>query len=336
MYLEAFQEQLVKGQAANRPRSSEYTSRFERWDGLASVRRRPQRDFASVDSELYFPPELYPVVLHPIVAAKGEAVVKGLLLQRLYDYLDFTAELESVAVIPVAMKISRGRSGLVLPARMKADAFKIVTDEAWHAQFSDDFARQIETVTGHPNRSAGSAAPPAFLPRLQAIRERLPFEVRGVESLLFTIVSETLISGILSDIPRDSRMPRSVREVIRDHAEDEGRHHVYFRSVLKHLWQALTAAERKAVGPHLPAVIYAFLEPDYGQVAGHLSGFGLTADEVDQVIAESWPDFQVRNTVAGAASQITRYVAEVGAFNDSRTRAAFEEAGLPVMESQPA
>jgi uncharacterized protein (UPF0147 family) len=271
---------------------------------------------------------MYPVVLHPLVAAKGESIVKGLLLQRLYDYLDFTTELESIAVIPVATKISRGRSGLILPERMKSDAYKIVTDEAWHAQFSHDFACQIAAETNIPRLPAEGNAPPAFLPRLHEVREHLPREVRGVESLLFTIVSETLISGILSDIPRDDRLPRSVREVVRDHAEDEGRHHVYFRSMLKHLWPALTPYERAAVGPIVPAVIYAFLEPDYLRTARHLRSIGLTIKEIDQIIAESWPPHEVRRTIAKAASQLTRYFSDVEALDDARTLASFEEAGL--------
>ncbi|MFE0174471.1 diiron oxygenase [Streptomyces sp. NPDC059002] len=328
MYVQRFGEQLIRGAATERPRGPEYVSRFERWDDLASVRRRPRRRFAAGEPDLYFPPELYPVALHPLVAARGSAAVKGLLLQRLYDYLEFTTELESLAVIPVATKISRGRSGLDLPGRMRSDAYKIVTDEAWHAQFSHEFAGEIEAETRVPWLRARDRTPPAFLSRLDEVRGRLPHRMRGVEGLLFAIVSETLISGMLSQIPRDGRLPQSVRNVIRDHAEDEGRHHVYFRSVLGHLWPALTRAERQAVGPLVPAVVYAFLEPDYAQTARHLGELGLTGEQIDQVVTESWPAHQVRGDVAAAASQLTRYLTEADALADARTLAAFEEAGL--------
>lgn len=330
MYLRAFKEQLLSGPPEARPHGWDYTSRFERWDALASVRRKPRREFSAEAPGLFFPPELYPVVLHPIVAARGEAVVSGLLLQRLYDYLDFTTELESLAVIPVATKISRGRSGLALPEQMRADAHKIVTDEAWHAQFSDDFARQAEAATGCPRLGAETSAGPAFVTRLDELRQGLPYGIRGVESLLFAIVSETLISGILSDIPRDDRLPSAVRELVRDHAEDEGRHHVYFRSVLKYTWSALTLSERRDVGPLVPRAIRAFLEPDYVRAAHHLGSIGLTRDETDQVITESWPVHAVRQNISRAAAPLTRYFTEVGALDDARTLASFEEAGLAV------
>ncbi|GAA4597861.1 hypothetical protein BJY16_002504 [Actinoplanes octamycinicus] len=327
MYQLMARQTLLRGDASIRQRTTAYSSRYERWEDLSSVRRRPRRDFRPA-SDLFFPPELHPVVLHPLVAAKGEAVVKALLLCRLYDYLDFTVDLETYAVIPVAAQISRGRSGLILPEQMMADAYKIVTDEAWHAQFSYDFARQIADSTRIPRAAAGDAGMPAFIKRLDEMREDLPPEVRGLEALLFAIVSETLISGILSDIPRDDRLPGSVRELVRDHAADEGRHHVYFRSLLEHLWPALTPHERRAIGPQVPAAVYAFLEPDYAQTFRHLRGIGLTEAEADQVIAESWPEQTVRRTIAEAAAPVVRYFAGAGALDDARTLDSFERAGL--------
>jgi hypothetical protein len=329
MYRQMAQTPLVSGRAETRPRVDSYASRFGRWEDLASVRRKPRRTLAGdeTDFRYYFPPELHPVVLHPLFAGKGEAVVEHLLVRRLYSYLDFTTDLETLAVIPVATNIARGRSGLILPEQMRADAFKIVTDEAWHAQFSYDFARQIEDATQVP-RDNGAGASPLFIQRLDELRERLPQEVRGMEAIVFAIVSETLISGILSQIPRDERLPRPVRDLIRDHAEDEGRHHVYFRSVLRHLWPALTPHERRAIGPHIPAAVYAFLEPDRQQAAEHLADIGLPPQEIEQIIAESWPARSLRHSIAEAAGPVVRYFAEAGALDDDRTCASFAEAGL--------
>lgn len=329
VYLRAAQEQLVRGNYRNRPSGAIYDSNFLHWDKRASVRRRPRRlVWPNASMGLFFPPELHPVAMHPLVTARGEAAVERLLLERLFSYLDFTTELENLAVIPVTLKISRGRSGLNLPEAMCADAYKITTDEAWHAQFSDDFVRQVETVTGVRRQPSGSMPPPAFAERLDALRADLPHDVRGVEALLFAIVSETLISGILADIPRDARLPPPVRELVRDHAEDEGRHHVYFRSVLRHLWPALTARERRAVGPLVPAAIQAFLTPDYRQAMASLSALGLSTEEIDQVVTESWPTSQVADDIAVAAGRLTSYFTEVGALDDDYTQESFGRAGL--------
>jgi hypothetical protein len=256
---------------------------------------------------------------------KGPEAVRRILIRRLYDYLYFTAELEELAVIPVAGKISRGRAGLELPEQMRMDAFKIVTDEAWHAQFSYDLLRQVEHATG-----VGYTPPlaPAFASRLDAIRERLPAELRGAEGLLFAVISETLISSILADIPRDGRLPDTVREVVRDHAEDEGRHHSYFRAVLRHFWPVLDRSAQCSIGPWLPEVILAFLEPDYAQIGVSLYEAGLSPESAEQVIAETWPATRVAADAATAAQSAIRYLREVGALGDERTREAFLAAGL--------
>ncbi|MEV6328821.1 diiron oxygenase [Streptomyces sp. NPDC051909] len=326
MYGRRATEPLVPERAEGRARIDAYAARFGRWEELAGVRTRPQRSFGGPGS-LYFPPELYPVATHPLVTGLDGERVEWLLLRRLHAYLDFTSELESLAVMPVATAISRGRSGLLLPEGMRADAFKIVTDEAWHAQTSYDFAHQLQSASGLPlGRPADG--PPAFVERLDAIRDELPPEIRGVEALLFAIVSETLISGILAEIPRDERLPRSVREHVRDHAEDEGRHHVYFRDVLQHLWAALTPKERAAVGPHVPAAVYAFLEPDYARTVQDLRMLGLSDEEAAQVVEESWPRERLVRDVAEAARPVVRYFGEAGALDDARTRAVFEDTGL--------
>ena len=63
---------------------------FANWDRRASVRVKPSHRLAKGD--LYFPPELLPVVSHPAVTRLGDAAVRRLLVHRLYQYLHFTVE----------------------------------------------------------------------------------------------------------------------------------------------------------------------------------------------------------------------------------------------------
>ena len=313
-----------RGLAARR--AQPYESRFANWDERASVRRKPRRELVPQDAgALYFPPELVPVVSHPLVAEKGPEAVQTILIHRLYDYLHFTTELEELAVIPVAGGICRGVSGLDLPERMRADAFKIVTDEAWHAQFSYDLIRQTEQLTGVRHQSQGL---PRFVGHLDVVRERLSPGTRGAEALLFAVVSETLISRILSDIPHDARLPAAVRDLVQDHAEDEGRHHAYFRCVLEYLWPALNPSERREVGPRIPSIIRAFLEPDFPAVHRSLRAVGLTPAQATRAVAESWPESRVQADIAACAQAAVRHFQQVGAMNDAETLEAFAEAGL--------
>lgn len=303
----------------------EYRSRFARWEERASVRRKPRRMLETSCDHLYFPPELVPVVRHPLVLGRGPEAVRTLLIHRLYDYLHFTTELEQLAVIPITAQISRGRAGLTISEEMRVDAFKIVTDEAWHAQFSYDLMRQVERDTGV---RAEVRAVPAFAGRLDVIRASLPDAVRGAEALLFAVISETLISSILAEVPRDQRLPAAVRELVRDHAEDEGRHHAYFHDVLRHLWPALSTTAQRLVGPYLPEMIRAFLDPDYGALVAGMGRIGLDAAQVRQVIEDTWTEQRLARDAAMAAGAAVRYFTEVGALDDTRTLDAFHAAGL--------
>jgi hypothetical protein len=315
---------IARGEAAA-AEAIAYQSRFGSWHVRASVRTKPRRVLTTTDNELYYPPELLPIVSHPLVLERGERLRHRLLVHQLFQYLHFTTELEDLAVIPITSKISRGRSGLLLPEQMREDAYKIATDEAWHAQFSYDLIRQVESATGVTRRLPDL---PAFVGRLDRIRSLLPDGVRGAEGLMFAVVSETLISSILAELPRDKRLPAAVRELVRDHAEDEGRHHAYFRSLLGYFWPALSTQQRRQLGPFLPEVIRAFLDPDLRALAGSLRHAGFPAATAEQVLCESYPAATTNRTVAAAAATTVRYLADVGALDDSRTAAAFAAAGL--------
>lgn len=307
-------------------REDAYRSAFRNWERRASVRQRPRRVLPEpAEGQVYFPPELMPVVEHPQVVALGAQARHTLLVQALFNYLDFTAELENVTVLPVASDISRGRCGLSLPEAARRDAYRIITDEAWHAQFSEDLLHQVARQTGVTRASTDE---PLFVGRLSRVEAQLDEAVRGIGRLLFAIVSETLISAILSDLPHDPRLPNAVRDVVADHALDEGRHHAYFRAILEYAWRQLSTDERRRVGPWIPAVIHAFLEPDYRFTARALASIGLTVEQVESVLTDWYPRTEVLANAATAAAPTVRYFQEAGALEDPATRDAFLAARL--------
>jgi hypothetical protein len=268
---------------------------------------------------------MVPVMDHQLVRRHAAKPIEVLLIHRLYQYLHFTAELEAVAVIPVTTSLSLGRSGLDVPVAMRADAFKITTDEAWHAQFSYDLVHQVRDETNVIPRLPRT---PQFVQKLDLVRDTIGPGLDGLCDLLFATVSETLISSLLSDIPKDIRVRSTVREVVADHAEDEGKHHSYFRSLLTFLWPAMTQRERRLIGPVVPKLIQLFLEPDYTAVAHSLLDVGVPAREVEQVLTESYPSEVVARDIALAARSTVRYFADVGALGDPATHDAFLTAGM--------
>lgn len=304
-----------------------YNNKLDRWDRQASVRVKPRRMFVNEETtgKIYFPPELVPVSRHSMVSALGDEALREILVQRLYTYLSFTAHLEHDVVNEVTKVIAQRKSGVIFPWEMVFDAHKIYCDEAYHALFSVDLAHQIEVATGVQPHIIDQ---PRCLIRLQEIVATVPQDLRQLAAIFFTIVSETLITSILSDIPKDKRVMQTVREVIADHAEDEGRHHAYFAKVLEFLWPLLGERERREIGPLLPQFIHAFLEPDYEAVACELAGQGLTSEEVGQIIYESYPQAQLLAGIKSGAQATIRHFQRNGLLEDPRIMDAFQSAGL--------
>ena len=62
------------------------------------------------------------------------------------------------------------------------------------------------------------------------LQERVPVEMGSQLETAFATISETLISGSLSQIPRDRAVLPLIREYAGKRAADEGRHQQYFAS----------------------------------------------------------------------------------------------------------
>jgi hypothetical protein len=304
-----------------------YRSPFRAWHTRAAVRTKPRRQIEDGEprAHVYFPPELVPVSQHPLVQALGADTVNRVLIGNLHTYLEFTSELEHGAVNPVVSMISRRRSGFDLPETMIEDAYKIYTDEAWHAQHSDDLGRQVAMATG-----VGPSVfeEPNFFRKLNGFQHGLGADEQRLVMIFFTIVSETLISAILSGIPSDERVVAAVREVVADHDQDERRHSAYFSRLLEFAWPRLDKEQRALIGPLLPQMILAFLEPDFVAIAANLRACGLGAEQIDQVMTESYPPGMVTAGIRSASRATIRHFERVGVVEDPRTAEALEGSGL--------
>lgn len=304
----------------------EYRSSFQQWETRSSVRSRPRRDPLplATSEQVFFPPELFPVLSAPALADLDHGVRQEILLHALYQYLHFTTVLEQHAVLPVTSAISIGRAGIDLPTAMRADAYKITTDEAWHAQFAYDFIAELAAATAVP---ADALIEPRFVEDLAHIRADVDPNLRPLADLLFTTVSETLVSQLLMDIPRDDRIPAPVRNIVADHAMDEGRHQTYFRQFLRELWTQLSAAERRFAGPLIPRLVETFLAPDLRSVELILLRAGLPPARIAAALEQTFPACSGKPLEAEARVTV-RLFAEVGALDDPRTQAAFVSSGL--------
>ncbi|MEV6843668.1 diiron oxygenase [Actinoplanes sp. NPDC051411] len=302
-----------------------YRSPFATWFERSAVRRMPRRTLAEVTAAELFPPELVPIARHPLVQGLPPHQFDEVLTQHAYRYLDFTAKLEHLVVNRTALGIAHDTLGARVHEDMRFDAYKIYCDEAYHALFSADLIRQIRQATGIVPRLGDH---PYFLNRLAEIRERAGSRLAPLVEIMFVICSETLISATLAEGSTDARITPALRESIRDHALDEGRHHVYFAAFLRVLWGQLDPVLRDQVAELVPELIMAFVRPDLPSLRGELLAYGLRPDDVEQVLAETFPAPVVTAYAQETASQTVRYFTELGALDNDRVRAAFARHGL--------
>ena len=302
-----------------------YRSPFGNWFERAAVRRTPRHVLQPDEGPYMFSPDLVPVAQHPLVRALPPREFEALLVQHAYRYLDFTAKLEHLVVNRTVAGIAHGTTGVEVPDEMRFDAYKIYCDEGYHALFSADLVRQIEARTGIP---PALPDPPYFLQRLAQIRESVGPDMAPLAELLFVVCSETLISATLAEAPRDPGVPAAVRDAIRTHALDEGRHHAYFASFLRYLWAQLDPKLRGFAARLLPRLVMTFLWPDLGGLRPQLESYSLTRDEVEQVLAEVYAPHVVASHARAVSRQTIAHFTAVGAFDDAAVRDELASYGL--------
>jgi len=168
---------------------------------------------------------------------------------------------------------------------------------------------------------------PAFLRDLRGLYADEPPVYRPLLKMFFTIVSETLITGSLTKLPKDLSVQQAVRDVAQDHATDEGLHHAYFRRLFDMLWPRLPAPLRRKVGMLLPAITRAFLWPDEAALRAVLHD--VRFPDSDRVVAETVALPEVRAGVAENAAPTMRMLRRAGVFEDPAVCAAFHAHDLP-------
>ena len=282
---------------------------FTAWDRQASVRTAARRSFdGSEAGKAYFPQWATPYLSHPLVKALDESARERLAIDYLYQYLLFTVRLEVEIVNDVVGRLATGATG-ELPSELRAQALRIYCDEAYHAVANLDLLEQVAEHTGVPVPPVGYGDVGA---RLAEIGERLLPGDPSLAEQLRVIVFETVVTSILSEIPEDPTVFTAIRDVVRDHARDERRHHAFFITYLTVLWPRLPDRVRPAVAESIPELIHACLRWDTRPVRASLHRAGLPPGAVETVIAQSYGEQQVAASLRRSARHLIRRCVHLG------------------------
>lgn len=300
---------------------------LRQWYDRAGVRSGIRRVFRdeSDQGKVFFPNDLVPYLEHEAVRALPSERRRELTVRHLYQFLMSTTHLETRVVNAGAERIANGRSGVDLPFAARMDAFKIYCDEGYHALYSLDMVDQIAAVTGIavPDWDYGT-----FVARLDATALRLLPDEPVIARLLQVVVFETLITAVLNELPGDPTVVTTVRELMRDHAKDEGRHHRFFAGFFHRLWAGLDASLRPRVAAAIPALIHDCLTWDLEPARRSLSLAGLDRDASHAVIADCYGGHAGDQWVREVSVATVRTCESAGVFEAPGAREAFAAAGL--------
>ena len=221
-------------------------SYLQQWDGRATVRarRRYRLTADAVWGELY-PNDLLPVLKHPAIAGRGEETRRRIAIQTACAYQEAIAGIEADIVTDLCRRLADDGAGVPLPRAVHQVALTIGTDELYHAYVAREFAADIERLSAIPALAKGDDG-------LQ----------RAAETMALCI-AEHFVTEELFGVSRETASDSPFQVILREHLMDEGRHQVFFRHLMRHLWEASEEDVRTALGRLIPGFLDTFLHPGF-------------------------------------------------------------------------
>ena len=281
------------------------------WFQKASVRDSSVIIF-NAESELpFFPVEMLPMCHHPLIKDGAPAAKDYLLLQSCYKYLQEICITETDVVNPASLKIAYEEAPVKLDKQLHADAFSIITDEAFHSYVARTFMLQIEEHTG---------VAPLKLPRgnevtkaIARIKSEISADMQDDFELVATCISENVFTDEIIEVSRMKDVNESFHKVMVDHARDEGRHAGYFIRVMRAYWEQASDIKKQALSMIIPKFIdYCFdgtHEAEFLRYA--LSEYGFSESEI-QVLIDANSDVMTQKNRDARLKNINKFLSLSG------------------------
>lgn len=310
-----------------------YQKYFDNWDQFAAVRTKPNTyrlDQYSLDVALrdkrWFLPAGVLILQHPLLNNIDRDKEQYLLGRFLLQFLEYGTVLEHEFVNTVLAELALGERGIPLPARMRQDAFKIYTDEAYHACFNMEASQQIRQYIGLDANEAW----PLKNTRLVGLRKLIPqnnskenFLIRfGIAAISETIAAKELaenMKGIVID---------PIYNLFVDHAEDEKKHCMFFSTLLEKVWNYLSFEEKKFLGTNFPKILKAFVDINTIALFDALEAIGVDRKSAEIIIKDSYPqNFTIQRALSVASASFSNFE-RLGIYSMPEIKDAFIKEGF--------
>ena len=304
----------------------EYRAQMSKWRAPSGGVGSTVRDDEPAKGMLPFSRELLPLVNHPLLRGTGDEGRYWLLAQRLYSYMDWTFALETNVVLPVAGRLVEDTYSLNAGPELREDALKIIVDEGHHALEALTTKNLVIAATGIAPLQAYT--PPSFVARLAKVEGESPASERAIVRLVFAMVSETLITSLLTKLPKDEAVLPVVRAAVRQHAVDEARHHSVFAQVMEVAWARWTVDQKDRYGPWFAEFLDAFLSPNVTAADCWLRHIGLADDLRASILEDVYAPSRLSSSTREASEPSLRAMRRAGLFENQRFVDALGKKGM--------
>jgi len=264
---------------------------LQQWEERATVRTRQRtRLTAETTAMPMFPDVMMPALKHEALAHWSDAQRQEYSVRMACDFQHAVALLEIDPVTDLCGKLAGQGMGVALPEAVRQVALTIATDEAYHALAAREFVDDAERFMGITLPRAEGGSDP-LVNGLTYIRKTVPTELRRTAETMVLCFAENFITGELFGLSKDAASDSPFQVIVREHLVDEGRHQLFFQTLLRHLWAEIDEEVRVELGRLLPAFLDAFLfNPQYflDSQARILSPMGFDRETSKRIILEAY------------------------------------------------
>lgn len=309
-----------------------YVKTKKDWDKHAAVRVSNKSydlniDNISSNEDLNWHLPSYSLVLeHDDLKSLDDDQKKFVMGTQLLEFVEKTTIFEVEHVNNVANSLALGKYDFEIPNILKVDAFKIYTDEGFHALFSKKMSDDIkkyykieDDITPYLKN---------FFSKLNNIGSKFGKKYSYLSNLSSTIVSESMI---VQDISNEMRgiVYEPIIEMFKDHMIDEAYHANYFGTLLKVIWPQLSDKQKEIMSSNLCESILLMSKPRVDIYYYSLSKLGFDKKRISEIINDVYDNKETKkNTLKKKSSQVLKLLKNSGVFNFTFAKEKFKRNGL--------
>ena len=307
-----------------------YLNSSNSWDTSSSVRSKSETYDLILDdstSQNWHLPNYSGILQHKAFSEITETDKRFVMGTQLLEFVTKQARFEIDCVNVVASNLALNKYPFEISSDLKLDAFKIYTDEGYHAYFTQKVANQIRDFYGIDEIDLTKYIDNFFI-KVQKIGSKVEAKHQYLSMLALVIVGE---NQIVSDITNEMKkiVYEPIRVLFRDHAIDEAFHAKFFSILLELILPQLSASEKEILGFNICESMILLGTPRTDIYFYSLAKLGYSKELISNCISEiydtkEWKTVRIKERMTPTISLLDK----CGIFEIDKVRNKFQNMGL--------